>query len=514
MLVCQAQKQPSKKDLIPIQNEMAMDNYHKAAEKLCALLKKYPDNGYLNLQHGICLVNINSRIKDAIKPLEKASKHYGLDANLNSYGLEANYHLAQAYHLNYQFQKALQRLEQLKTVVPDKRKNIHRQLDLLIRNCTNAIELKKHPVDFRISNLGQAINSEYNEHSPVISADESLLMFTSNRKGTDRKLYPENMSPEDIYATKWREGKWLPSVEASGEINTLGYDATCSLSPDGKTLIQYQNHGKGDLYISHFENKGWTKPIRLPKPINSLYEESHGSLSLDGNTLIFTSDRPNGVGGTDIYISKKLPDGNWGKAIILGSEINTSLNEESPFLSYDGTTLYFASEGHGSMGGFDIFKSVRDSSGQWSPAQNIGYPINTPGDDLFYFPTYDEQRVYFASERPGGYGRSDIYIIEYPSNHERSLAVVSGYIFTTDGKSSTQSKIIINNQKSGELVGIYRPQVNSGKYTMILPTGINYDMIVKTEGHATIIQSIHIPYRADYKTRTGATFLGPLIIKE
>ncbi len=512
--VCDAQKKPTKKDIVRIQNQVNLEDYKEASENLLTLLKKHPENARLNLMYGICLLNMNNHVKDAINPLEKAKKEYGIYSKRNDYAIEANYHLAQAYHLTHQFDKALLLVQQLQDTVPLKRDKIHFQLEHLSNNCKHAIFLKKHPVDYRITNLGQAINSKYNEHSPVISGDEELLMFTSNRNRTGKKNNIESLIPEDIYTSKWREGYWVPSVNAGHPINSDDYNATCSLSPDGKTLIQYRNHGKGDLYISYFEDDKWTKPQKLPKPINSSFEESHGSLSLDGNTILFTSDRPNGVGGKDIYMSKKLPDGKWGKAIMLSQEINTPYNEESPFLSYDGKTLYFASEGHTSMGGFDIFKSELDSSANWGKAQNIGYPINTPGDDLFYIPTFDEQRVYFASERPGGYGQSDIYIIEYPISHNRALAVVSGYLFTENGQPSASSRILIRNKETGEQQGIYKPQVNSGKYTMILPTGVSYQMTVETEGKTSISLFFDIAFRSDYKSRTSATFLAPLVIKD
>ena len=512
--LCEAQNKPAKKDIVPIQNMMNLDRYKEAADNLTPLIKKHPDYALLDLMYGICLLNMHKRTNDAIIPLEKAKSKYGIYSKRDDYALETNYHLAQAYHLTHQFDKALKVLEELSNAVPLKRESVHAQINQLSANCRHALHFKKNPVDYRITNLGQAINSEYNEHSPVISGDEGLLMFTSNRYRTQQKNSAERLIPEDIYLSKWREGSWVPALSADPTINSDGYDATCSLSPDGKTLIQYRSHAKGDLYMSNFENQKWTKPQKLPKPINSPYEESHGSLSLDGNTIIFTSDRPDGIGGKDIYISKKLPDGKWGKVILLGEEVNTAFNEESPFLSYDGKTLYFASEGHTSMGGFDIFKSERDSSNNWTKAQNIGYPINTPGDDLFYIPTFDKQRVYFASERPGGYGQSDIYIIEYPVSDDRSLAVVSGFLFTQDGQPSGSSRITVTNLSTGEEEGIYRPQTNSGKYIMILPTGIDYQMTVETAGKTSITQTFKIASRSDYKTQATATFLDPLVIKD
>lgn len=512
--VCYAKKKPRKKDLIRIENEIGLDNFYQAAEESSTLLKEYPDDPYLNLLYGTCLLNINSRIGESIPPLEFAQKHYNLDSKPNEYAIEANYSLGKAYHLKYRFSEALDIYTHLQGVIPEKRTELREKITREIKINNNAIALKNNPIEFRITNMGQAVNSEYDEHSPVVSGDESLMMFTSNRQGTGVVKGAENLFSEDIYQTVWREGRWLPSTNTGTPTNTKGYEATCSIGPDGKTLITYRYNGNGNLYISNNIDGKWNESEKLPKPINSAYDESHGSLSPDGNTLIFTSDRPGGLGGKDIYFCRKLPDGSWGKLINPGEAINTPYDEESPFLSYDGKILYFASEGHTSMGGFDIFKSELNKDNAWNDAQNIGYPVNTTGDDLFYIPTYDGQRVYFASVRPGGYGRSDIYIIEFPETDERSLGVVSGFLYNEDGSPSTLSKITVTKEGTGETVGIYKPQPDNGKYTMILPTGIAYEMSVETSNKTNVLKSFELPVRSDYKTRASATFLDPIIIKD
>jgi Tol biopolymer transport system component len=503
-----------KKDIVAVESLMQSDDYKQANILINKLQKKHPNNAYLNLLEGICLLNLEGNTKAAIDPLEMATQHYGIYSTKDDYAIEANYHLAQAYHLNYRFDEALQIFKQLQDTIPQKRTNLHQAIQQEITFCNNAIILKKNPVDFRITNLGKAINTEFDEHSPVVSGDENLLMFTSNKQGVGKANTEQILFPEDIYYTQWRDGGWLPSSNIGAAINTNNYDATCSLSSDGKTLILYRNTNKGDLYISNLENEQWTTPKRLPKPINSVYEESHASLSLDGNTMVFTSDRPDGMGAKDIYVVHKLPDGSWGKTNLLNDNVNTEVNEESPFLSYDGNSLFFASEGHNSMGGFDIFKSEKDENGNWQKAVNIGYPINTPGDDLFYIPTLDGQRVYFASERPGGYGRTDIYIIEFPIHDDRSLAVVSGYLFTEKGMPSSKSIITITSKETNEHIGTYKPQTNTGKYTMILPTGVNYRMLIETPGMVSINKDIELPYRVDYKSRHTATYIDPMVIKK
>ncbi len=509
-----AGKKLRKKDILPIEILISNNRYDEALNDIKKLQIKHPQDAYLFLMQGICLLNLNHETKNAILPLSRAKEQFGLYSSKNDNAIKANFHLAQAYHLNYEFDKALNLFEQLKDTVPPKREKIHQLLKQHISYCHSATKLKQAPVDFRITNLGQAINSENDEHSPVISGDENLLMFTSNKHGLGKETTRNTVFSEDIYTSIWRDGKWLPAKNAGKTVNTNEYDATCSLSSDGQTMIMYRNDNNGDLYLSHLKNDKWSQPEKLPKPINTSYEESHASFSLDGNTLLFVSDRPDGMGGKDIFVTNKLPNGTWSKAMLLGENINTTKNEESPFLSHDGQTLFFASEGHNSMGGYDIFKSEKDSTGQWSKAMNIGYPINTPGDDLFFLPTLDGQRVYFASERSGGFGGSDIYIIEFPASDERSLAVISGFLFTESGQPSVSSKITITSTDSNEYIGTYKPQASSGKYTMILPTGVSYTMTIDTPGMVSQSKEIEIPYRSNYKTRASATYLDPVLIKK
>ncbi|MCU4164237.1 hypothetical protein [Carboxylicivirga caseinilyticus] len=516
-VVLTAQPKLKKKELNAITDDINLEKFDVAAQKIKHLMINHPEEPILNLQMGLCLLNIDYKTDDAIPFLEKAKESYPLDKNKKERAIEARYYLAQAYHLNHRFDEALAELIALKDNIPAKQKALLKEIERETTYNENAIKLKSNPVDFRISNLGQAINSENDEHSPVISADESILIFTSNRQGTGSLTTSDGQYYEDIHKAIWREGRWLPAMNIGQTINTAGNDATCSLSADGQTMIVYRNDGiSGDLLYSNLTDKGWTEPVKFPKPINTDYNETHGSFSYDGNTLVFASDRPGGFGGKDLYMVTKLPDGTWGKIMNLGPTINTIEDEESPFLSHDEKTLYFASMGHMSMGGFDIFSTQKldDNEQKWSEPQNIGYPINTPGDDLFYSPTLDGQRVYYASERPGGYGRSDIWLIEYPENDERTLAVVAGFIFTQEGIPSYESEITVTKKESGEKVGVYRPHPETGKYVIIVPTGVEYTMTIRTSGKATFVKDFTIPARLDFPTRGNASYLDPIVVED
>ncbi|MBS2097917.1 PD40 domain-containing protein [Carboxylicivirga linearis] len=516
-MVVVAQSQLKKRDLNAITDQINLEKFEEASKNIKSLMISHPDEPILNLQMGLCLLNMDYKTDDAIPFLEKAKESYSLEKRRNQRAIEARYYLAQAYHLNHRFDEALAELIALKDNIPPKQKDLLKEIERETAYNQNAILLKSNPVNFRISNLGQAINSEHDEHSPLISADETILIFTSNRQGTGSLKTYDDQYYEDIHQSIWREGKWLPALNIGQKINTSGNDATCSLSADGQTMIVYRNDGiSGDLYYSSLSDEGWTEPVKFPKPINTDYNETHGSFSYNGNTLVFASDRPGGFGGKDLYMVKKLPDGTWGKIMNLGPTINTIEDEDSPFLSHDETTLYFASMGHMSMGGYDIFstKRLNQTEQKWSEPKNIGYPINTPGDDLFYSPTIDGQRVYYASERPGGLGRSDIWLIEYPETHEKAMAVVGGFIFTEDGLPSYESLVTVTKKDTGEEMGEYRPHPQTGKYIMILPTGVEFTMTVRTFGKTTVEKNFSLKGRQDFSTRGNASYLDPIVVED
>ena len=513
-----AQKTAKNRFVRPVDKLMDKEDYTAATPELEDLLIRYPDDPYLHLLLGICYLNTDYKEDDAVSHLLTAVRHFPLQKKNNINAIEARYYLGQAQHLTYQFEKALETFYGLKSYIAASSKRDRQllpKIDREIKYNENALKYMVDPVDFRITNLGSAINSEYDEHSPVVSADESVMIFTSNRPGIGNVKSPDGLYNEDIYISRWREGKWLPAMNIGSKINTVGNDASVSLSPDGNKLLIYRNDGiSGDLYLSTNGKDGWSKPKKLPKPINTQYNETHGTFTGDGNAIYFISDRPGGFGGKDIYVSRKLPSGEWGKPQNLGEHINTPENEASPFICFDGSTLYFASEGHASMGGFDIFFSQKNDSTGWSEPVNAGYPINTPDDDLFYIPTSDGRRVYYASKRKGGFGRSDIYIIEFPETDPRSLAVIAGYVFTPDGKPATDAVIKIEKYGTDKVTGIYRPNPQTGKYIIILPIENSYSMEVSQKGYVSVVKQVSIPSRGEFGFSKKVVYLDPVVLEK
>jgi len=501
--------------------EILRDDFKRALVILEPILEKQPQNREVLKLVGFCYLNIAGQEERSIKFLEKAVTLYPLSGRSKREELEAHYYLGQALHLNHNFEKSIAIYENLltHTNVKDFKNAIYRE----IKYCKNAIELVKKPRDYKIYNLGEEINTKFDEHSPLVAFDEPTIYFTSNRppRGMDNL---EGGYYENIYVSYWRDGNWTQAQLLEMPGSYFGNRATVSLSADGNTMILYQNDGyKGSLFVTHLEFKRgappvygfkrWVEPV--PLSINSTnFNETHACFSPDGNEIWFTSDRPGGYGGRDIYISHKLPNGTWGPPINAGPNINTEYDEESPFLSPDGNTLYFSSEGHNSMGGFDIFLSRKNErDGTWGVAENIGYPINTANDDIFFLPTPDGQRFYYSSRKFGGYGESDLYVIVFPDEDIRSLAVLAAYILEYD-ETPVPDPIIRITDELGRSHGFYRPNSVNGKFVAILPSGYKYTLSIEAENYDPAQCEVSIPLRDVYGTRQRAIFMPNIIMKK
>jgi hypothetical protein len=316
-------------------------------------------------------------------------------------------------------------------------------VDIYIAHCNNAKKYMSSPFDVKIDNLGEAINSKYDDQSPCISADGQKLVFNSRRpETTDSPVDVEGDGKyfQDIYISTWDTVKkrWNTAEDVPGNVNTVGHDACTSISPDGKQIFIYKNDINdnesrgGDVFVSKVLNNKWKTPEPLGKPINSSYWEGGACISPDGKTLYFISERKGGFGRADIWMVKRLNKTEWDKPVNLGPEINSEFDEVGVFLAPDGKTLFFSSNGKESMGSYDIFKSTLEG-GKWTKPVNLGFPINTVHKDGPLVVSADAQVAYFASERKGGLGESDIY-----------KADLSNYgIFEKDGQKKTNSGLSI-----------------------------------------------------------------------
>ena len=364
-------------------------DYSDALPGYLAIYEKIPENANIAYRIGVCYLNISGSKNLATGYLESAalkvsSKHKEGTISQVTAPYDAIYELGVAYRINYQFDKAKDAFKKYReTLLPDDRENLN-FVDHEIMTCDNAKKLIEKPVDFTIENMGPLFNDEKDNFDPLISGDGKSFVFMSSMKFYDAVMYSRLVG-----------GKWTAPVNITPELQVDGNIYVSCLSFDGKTLLLSvgDNHNS-DIYSTTFDGTKWTKAARLNKNINTKYWESHGYISDDGNSLVFASDRPGGFGGLDIYISTK-ENGDWGPAVNIGPEINSSLNEDRPFLINNSKTLFFASQDHESIGGYDIFRSDRLSNGLWSKPGNLGYPLNTPDDNIFFMPLAEREiRLY------------------------------------------------------------------------------------------------------------------------
>ncbi|MFC2115206.1 hypothetical protein ACFLTU_01935 [Bacteroidota bacterium] len=435
--------------------------------------KQYPDNDNISYKMGVCYLNDPYRKAESIGYLEKASQNINLKFKENSFKetkapLEAFFYLGNAYRINAQLDKAIETYKHFKSLADPELYDLE-LVDEQIRACENAKELEKRPVDLEIQNLGDRINTRFSDVHPVISGDESKIVYIQKQPFYDAVAYCEKME----------DGWSFPRILM--EELSVDEDAyPTALNYEGDELILYRSDNFiGDLYTSKLVDGFWTPLVRMNDNINTKYWESHACFSITGDTLYFTSNRKDGYGGLDIYYSIRTDAGDWGVPVNLGPTINTRYNEESPFLTNDGKTLYFSSYGHYNMGGYDVFYSTVLEDGEWSVPINAGYPINTTDDDVFFVPVRNGTFAYFPRLLDDGYGRTDIYLYEiYSETHPRKFQV-SGILGIETVKNLTRTvRIAVIEQQSRDTVAIAIPDPETGEFSFEAPAG-EYELLVE-----------------------------------
>jgi outer membrane protein OmpA-like peptidoglycan-associated protein/tetratricopeptide (TPR) repeat protein len=367
----------------------------------------YSDNANINYRIGICYLGIPGQKDKAIGYLEKASKIVSTkykESSLNEKNapIDVYLYLGNAYRVNDRLDEAIKAYNKYKELLPADETNLHVYADKQIEACNIAHEFMDKPVDLTFENLGDTINTTSDDYNPVISGDGSTLVFMHKLP-----FY------EAIYFSKKVNGKWQKPVNITPQIMSDGNQYVTGISYDGKTiLLSVENEFNSDIYMSQYTDNRWTQSRPLGSNINTKYWESHASLSKDGNTLYFTSNRNGGAGNMDIYVAKRTATGNFGQVQNV-KEVNSDLNEDTPFVTADGQKLYFSSQGFVNMGGYDIFESTLGSDGKWSVPENLGYPVSTTDDDLFYYPWQNGNIGYMSKIIDGGYGAMDIYKVKF-----------------------------------------------------------------------------------------------------
>jgi len=461
-------------------NLYAINDYNNALKIYTILYQFDSTNKEVAFNTAICIYNLKTNKQESLR--------YFIKAKALGYS-EASFFIGKLYHLNYKFDEAALEFANYKNInnlfaVPDS------ELTRLKASCIYAKKMMLNKNNVTIENLGDVINSEYSDYVPLISGDESILIFTSRRNNsTGQMLDPNGDYYEDIYISKKENGFWTSPKSISKGINTEGHDACVAISADGENLIVYKTSEdilSGDLYISHFTGKDWTIPEILGSDINTYeYIEASASISSDNSTLYFSSNRPGGNGQKDIYRVVKLPDGTWSKAINLGKSINTPYDEDAPFIHPNGKTLYFSSRGYQTMGGYDIFRSTYDEETEtWSEPINMEYPINTVDDDIYFVLSANGKTGYYSANTPNGFGSTDLYKINMP-DHDFKVLAFSGRIID-EADEPVIAKVTVREKGTEDLVGVYKTNKFTGKYLMILSPIKNYVYKIEAEGYPPI----------------------------
>ncbi len=467
----------------------SIKDYFDALPLYAQLASDFPKVSEYKFKKGICNLELN----DAVQALEDFKSLQGNKKKPKNY----NFYLARAHALNYEFDKAIE----LFTIVQNDKstdEELKKEIPHLIEQCKNGKELMANKLDLEIKNLGQPINSINNEYSPVLNADETMMAFTyrgvrstGGRMNEFSEETGDGKYYEDVFITRKYNGKWDLPQPIKGEINSKRNEATVAMSSDGQILYIYRDtkFSSGDLFFVKKTKDGWSEMEELP--VNSEYWEGSISVSPNGKTAIFSSDRPGGIGGVDLYIIHKLPNGEWSEPKNMGETINTKYDDDSPFIYSDGISFNFCSKGHNSMGGFDIFESRIVGEGEYLKPRNIGYPLNTTAHDLFFFVT-GGGNAYFSSTRPGGKGQSDIYEVDASEVlHSKPVVLVKGNIIP-------ENCIITVKNKAGEDRGSFRSDAEAGKYQFYLNLGEEYEITFKLDAETSKTITIDTRNQTEY----------------
>lgn len=512
--------------------EQGPARYDAAIPHYLVAYKLNPSNAQLNFHLGMAYLSSAFKVK-ALTYLESASS---LSPQIDPL---IQYYLGRALHLNAKWDQAIEAYRLALPPAQDKNSPVTvGDVRKCIDECQTGKELMKKPARVFIDNLGPEINSQYPEYVPVITADESQLFFTARRPTTTGGRIDPDLGDyfEDIYMSTRVEGstRWTEAKNVGKPLNSDGHDATVGLAPDGQKLLVYRQNNAGDLYECQLEGTLWSEAEALSRKINTNAHESSASYASDGNSLFFVSNKEDGsLGGHDIYqIGLASGKGKGAKAqqvMNVGPVINTRYDEEAVFIHPDGKTMYFSSQGHNTMGGFDIFKSVYEN-GKWSTPENLGWPINTPDDDVFFVISASGKHGYYSSARADGLGGRDIYRItflgaEKPpvlSTEDNLLAsraapvqesnvaapltvstaqvtILKGTITDATTKKPLEAEIEVIDNVRNEIIAAFKSNSSTGRYLVSLPSGVNYGIVVRKEGYLFHSENFDIPASSAYQ---------------
>jgi hypothetical protein len=447
------------------------------------ILQSDTGNYDIAFKAGVCLFGMNKMDTSAIKFFRKSAPKIP----------EAHFYLGKIYLLKGQPKKALDELYYFKSVNTED--NIENsEINLLIHSCESALKEESRKENYIVKNVGSEINSKYPEYVPLIWNVNGSLIFTSRRDDSKGGLKdPYGRFYEDIYVAQKVKERWQNPSPFSDNINSETHDACVAFSPDGNELIIYRTDEKqtgGDLYISKYDGEKWSTPEILGPEINSEYLEASACFSADGDEIIFSSNRPGGLGGKDLYRVRKFMNGKFSLPYNLGPAINTELDEDAPYIDKRDNSLYFSSKGHNSIGEYDIFRSeYNKESYKWLPPENLGMPINSTNDDIYFMKLDDKPVAFFSSRREGGFGDADIYQVNFDESTQLIIYCTIKYA-GLEKDELRDMQLSMYDTENGKLEGLFRP--NKNYMSMVIVATINkpYKLILESPNTEPVIKNI------------------------
>ena len=447
-------------------------------------LADHPDDKNALKNIGLCYLNSNIDKSKSIRYFKKCLA-------FEKYDKEILYYLALAYSYNLDFEKALKflRLYELK---PGRYK---KEIPILFERFNFAQTQISSPKNVEIENLGDKVNTSFEETNPFIDKKERILVFSSNRKGNKGIADMFGNFYSDIYTNNFTGFNFSRSKNCKS-LNGNFHDECTGIKDDGSYIYVTVKHPSFrqqlDVFKSKKRGRVYKRKELLNQGLNSLkFNESSGTFNMDENIIFFSSDRPGGLGGNDIYIMKKLPNGQWGEAENLYA-INSELNEEFPYFNSFDSCLYFSSNGLPGIGQYDLFKTkLNTEENVWSDPENLGFPINSPYDEKTICFSRKNKHAYISSLRKGGLGNYDIYRINYKDVILKPVIFLMSVKEDSTLKSIDSVEIEINSTQSNVIYGKYLPNKNNGLFTVAIDPG-KYQLKISSPTHQTVLKKFNV----------------------
>jgi hypothetical protein len=446
------------------------------------ILMENPENLNLSYKIGTCYLNIPDEKEKAISYLESAVKNAVYDAKASLFKekrapLDAYFYLAKAYMINNELEKGLNTLQTFANLARDtegkgRMKNLE-FVDQQIQACKNAIQFEENPVPLSKKNLGPGFSQGSMNENPAVSFDGNTIVYTERRGLINIILFSKRI-----------RGRWQNPIEITDQLNAGEDCSSCALNYDGTELFLYKTDMfDGNIYSSKYVNDAWTPIVKLNKNINTKFYESHASVSADGKRLYFTSNREGGQGELDIYVSEKDASGDWGVPVNLGTSVNTAYNEDNPFMTADDSLLFFCSEGHNSMGGYDNYKSQKFGN-EWKKPENLGFPVNTTDDDKFFQPSNNGLNAFYSMKTD--YKKRDIFYLGLGGIDVNQIYEINGKFQLNDTAmaSGKNYNILILSKSSGDTLYKGSPDKTSGLYAISVGHG-SFKITYSADGYFT-----------------------------